>query len=122
MIKSLIAALLFAALALTAGDGKDANKDQGFKGTPLMRSVSPDTAKIGDVLTVTGEYLDKTRVKEIYLTDGTAEFKTEIVEQKEAEVKVKVPANAKTGRMRLMVLTTGVQPQFLEQPVTIEIQ
>ena len=120
MMKSLIAALLFAALALAAGDGKD--KDQGFKGTPLMRSVAPDTAKVGENLTATGEYLDKTHVKEVYLTDSKVEFKTEIVEQTENEVKVKVPANVKTGRLRLMVLTTGIQPQLLEQPVTIEIQ
>ncbi len=118
MMKSLITALLFASALLTAGDGKD----QGWKGTPLMRSVSPGTAKAGDVLTVTGEYLDKTRVKEIYLTDGKVEFKTEIVEQNENEVKVKVPADSKTGKLRLMVLTTGIQPQFLEQPVSVEIQ
>jgi IPT/TIG domain len=120
MIKSAITALLFASVLLAAGDGKD--KDQGWKGTPLMRTVSPDTAKVGDVLTVTGEYLDKTRINEIYLTDGKVEFKTEIVAQNQNEVKVKVPANVKTGRMRLMVLTTGIQPQLLEQPVSVEIQ
>ena len=119
MIKSVIIAFLFASVVLAAGDGKD--KDQGFQGTPLMRSVSPDTAKVGEIITVTGEYLDKTRVKEIYLTDGKVEFKADVVEQNQNEVKVKVPAIGKTGRMRLMVLTTGIQPQFLEQPVSVDI-
>ena len=120
MLKSLFGGLLLASVLL-AGANKDA-KDEGWKPTPLMRSVTPDTAKVGDVLTATGENLDKSRVKEIYLTDGTVEFKTEIVEQSASEVKVKVPAKVKFGRMRLMILTTGVQPQLLEQPVTVEIQ
>ena len=122
MVKSLIGCLLMASVVvLGAGAGSDV-KDQGWKPTPLMRSVSPDIAKSGDVLTVTGEYLDKARVKEIYLTDGKVEFKTPIVEQAETTVKVKVPPDAKPGRLRLMVLTTGVEPQFLEQPVAVTIE
>jgi hypothetical protein len=103
------------------GGAKDV-KDQGWKPTPLMRSVTPDTAKVGDVITVSGEYLDKARVAEVYLTDGKSEVKTAIVSQSETELKVKIPAAAKPGRFRLMVLTTGSEPQFLEQPVTISIE
>lgn len=122
MIKSLIGCLLMASvLLLGAGVGND-GKDQGWKPTPLMRSVTPDVARSGDVLTVTGEYLDKARVAEVYLTDGTVEFKTPILEQAETTVKVKVPAQVKTGRLRLMVLTTGIEPQFLEQPVSVTIE
>jgi hypothetical protein len=120
MLKYLIAGLLAASMFLVAGE--TGGKDQGWKPTPLMRSVSPDTAKAGDILTASGEYLDKARVKEIYLTDGKIEFKTEIVEQSQTEAKVKVPPTVKPGRWRLMVLTTGVEPQLLEQPVTVEIQ
>ncbi len=119
MLKYFIGGVLAASMLLFAGDSA---KDQGWKPTPLMRSVSPDSVKVGEILTATGEYLDKARVKEIYLTDGKAEFKTEIVEQSQTEVKVKVPATVKAGRWRLMVLTTGVEPQLLEQPVTVEIQ
>ena len=121
MLKSVIGGLLVASVLLIGADSKE-SKDQGWKPTPLMRTVEPDTAKTGDVLTIAGEYLDKSRVKEIYLTDSKVEFKTEIVEQNANAVKVKVPAKVKTGRLRLMVLTTGVEPQFLEQPVSVEIQ
>lgn len=120
MIKSLLAGLLLAGMALL-GATVD-NKDEGWKPTPLMRTVDPDTAKAGDVLSVTGEYLDSARVAEIYLTDGKAEYKMSIVEQTEKAVKVKVPASAKPGRLRLMILTKGVQPQFLEQPVAVTIE
>lgn len=119
MLKSLIGSLLVASVLLI---GADKAKDQAWKPTPLMRTVAPDTAKAGDVLTISGEYLDKTRVKDIYLTDSKMEWKCEIVEQQQNEAKVKVPAKSKTGRLRLMILTTGVEPQFLEQPVAVEIQ
>lgn len=122
MIKSVIGCLLMASFLLLGANVGNDNKDQAWKPTPLMRSVTPDAAKAGDVLTVTGEYLDKARVAEIYLTDGKVEFKTPIVEQTETTVKVKVPAQAKPGRLRLMVLTTGVEPQFLEQPVSVTIE
>ncbi len=122
MLKSLIGGLLVASALLIGANSDTADKDQGWKPTPLMRTVDPDTAKVGDVLTVGGEYLDKARVKEIYLTDGKAEFKLEVVEQTQTSVKVKVPAKVKFGRLRLMILTTGVEPQLLEQPVTVEIQ
>ncbi len=120
MIKSLMGGLLLATVLLL-GAGNDA-KDQGWKPTPLMKSVEPATAKVGDILTVTGEHLDKSLVAEVYLTDGKVDCKTHIEEQTETTLKVKVPPQAKPGRLHLMVLTTGVQPQFLEQPVTVSIE
>ena len=119
-MKSLIVGLLLAGV-LVVGAEKDP-KDQGWKPTPMMRTVAPDTAKTGDILTVTGENLDKAKVAEVYLTDSKTELKVLIVEQTETTLKVKVPANAKPGRLRLMVLTSGNQPQYLEQPVTVVIE
>ena len=120
MIKSLIGFLLVAAV-LVLGAEKDP-KDPSWKPTPLMRTVEPDTAKIGDVITVTGENLDKARVASVYLTDGKSEVKMVVVEQSETTLKVKIPDKAKPGRLRLMVLTTGSEPQYLEQPVTVSIE
>jgi hypothetical protein len=48
---------------------------------PQVRSVEPATAKVGDVLTATGENLDRANVAEAYLTDGTNDFKVAITEQ-----------------------------------------
>lgn len=120
MIKSLIACLLLAGVVLLGAE-KDP-KDQGWKPTPLMRTVNPDTAKAGDVVTVTGENLDKARVSEVYLTDGKAEVKLVVVEQSAETLKVKISDKLQPGRFRLMVLTTGAEPQFLEQPVTVLIE
>ena len=40
-----------------------------------MTAVEPGNAKVGDMLTVTGENLDKASVSEIYLTDGSKDYK-----------------------------------------------
>jgi hypothetical protein len=91
-------------------------------GVPQMKSVEPDTAKAGDVLTVTGENLDKASVAEIYLTDGKNDFKTVITAQESGTVKVKVPETAKPGRLALMVLTKGKDQKLIEQPVKVTIE
>ncbi len=120
MRNSLIGGLLLTC-ALLLGATNEA-KDEGWKPTPMMRSVDVETAKAGDVITITGEYLDKARVAEVYLTTGKAEYKMTIVEQAETTLKAKVPEGVQPGRLRLMVLTKGVEPQLLEQPVTVMIE
>jgi len=87
-----------------------------------MTSVDPANAKVGDILTVAGENLDKANVSQVFLTDGQNDFKTDITEQAETSVKVKVPASIKPGRFSLMVLTTGKQPKLIEQPVKVTVE
>jgi hypothetical protein len=88
---------------------------------PAMKAVDPVTAKVGDVLTVTGENLDKANVAEVYLTDGKNDFKAAIAEQDAGTIKFKVPANAKPGRLALMLLTKGKEPKLIEQPVKVTV-
>jgi len=91
---------------------------------PRMVSVDPMNGKIGDVITVTGENLQKSNVAKVYLTDGRPDGKNdlvvEVVEQNETTIKFKIPAKA-TGRLALMVLTTGKDAQLIEQPVKVTI-
>ncbi len=89
---------------------------------PRLNSVTPDTGKAGDVLTVEGENLDRRLVKELYLTDGRNDVKTEIVEQSDTAIKFKIPDSAKPGRFALMVLTGGNEPKLIEQPVKVNVE
>jgi hypothetical protein len=91
-------------------------------GVPKMTAVVPDTGKAGDILTVEGEFIGKASVAELYLTDGTTDWKCEIVEQSDTVIKFKVPAKAKQGRLSLMVLTAGPQPKLIEEPVKVTIE
>lgn len=89
---------------------------------PRMTAVEPATCKVGDILNVTGENLEKTNVEQVFLTDGKTDFKTQIMEQAATAVKIKVPDNAKPGRFALMILTRGKEPKLIEQPVKVTIE
>jgi hypothetical protein len=88
---------------------------------PRMSSVEPGNGKAGDVITVTGENLDKANVGKVYVTDGKNDVVCEVTEQTATEIKIKIPAKA-TGRMALMILTAGKEPKLIEQPVKVTIE
>jgi len=87
---------------------------------PRMSSVDPTNGKIGDEVVVTGENLQKANVAKVYLTDGKNDLLVVVTEQTDTTIKFKIPAKA-TGRMAVMVLTTGKEPQLIEQPVKVTI-
>jgi hypothetical protein len=89
---------------------------------PRMSSVEPDNGKAGDVITVTGENLQKDQVAKVYLTDGTNDTPVEITEQAATSLKFKIPAKCKAGRLALMVLTAGKDAKLMEQPVKVQIE
>ncbi len=88
---------------------------------PRMVAVDPQNGKVGDVLAVTGENLQKDAVAKVYLTDGAKiDLEVTIVGQTDKEIKFKIPAKA-TGRMALMILTSGKDGKLIEQPVKVQI-
>ena len=89
---------------------------------PLLRTVSPETAKTGDLVAVSGDYLNSPRLGEVYLTDGKTDFKVEILSRSDAKLKFKVPANAPPARYTLMILLSGEEPVLIEQPAKIRIE
>jgi hypothetical protein len=89
---------------------------------PLMKSVDPTTAKVGDLLTVTGEHLDKSLVAKVFLTDGTHDFEVAVSEQDATTIKFTVPAKITPGRFALMLETRGKDVKLIEQPVKVTIE
>ena len=88
---------------------------------PRMSSIEPSSAKVGDVVTVTGENLDKANVAKVYLTNQKTDFECEITSQTPTEIKVKIPAKS-TGRLAMMILTNGKEQKLIEQPVKLTIE
>ena len=87
---------------------------------PRMVSVDPPNGKTGDVITVTGENLQKDLVSKVYLTDGKTDLIVEVTEQTDTSIKFKIPVKA-AGRLALMILTTGKDAKYIEQPVKLTI-
>lgn len=94
----------------------------GAEGVPKMTTVTPDNGKPGDILKAAGEFLGKQHVAELYITDGTTDWKVEILKQSASEIEFKIPRNVKAGRFYLMVLTTGPDPKLIEEPVRVTIE
>jgi hypothetical protein len=88
---------------------------------PRMSTVDPGNGKVGDVITVAGENLQKDQVAKVYLTDGKNDVLVAILEQTNISIKFKIPAKASAGRFALMVLTTGKDAKLMEQPVKVTI-
>ena len=89
---------------------------------PRMTTVEPANGKVGDVLVVAGENLEKAAVKEVYLTVGNTDLKVEVTEQAATELKFKIPAKATAGRYSIMILTAGKEPKLIEQPVKVTVE
>jgi hypothetical protein len=85
-----------------------------------IANVDPPTAKVGDVVTVNGDGIDKKNVDTLYLTDGTTDIKVEMMEQSAKAIKFKVPESAKAHRWAVMVHTT--KDQLIEEPVRVTIE
>jgi IPT/TIG domain len=90
--------------------------------TPQIRLVEPVTAQAGDTVKVVGENLGPASVAALYLTDGKNDTKVEIIEATSTSIAFKVPAGVNSGRLALMVLTTGPSPKLLEEPVKVTIE
>jgi hypothetical protein len=118
MLRLLVALTLAVAIvpALCAG-----SRDPGP--TPLIKSVQPDSAKPGDEVTVSGTNLAKAVVAAVYLTQGERTIKVKVTSQEDTEVKFMVPADSKTGRFGIMVLTTGGDDaREIDEPVSLSVE
>jgi hypothetical protein len=88
---------------------------------PFMSKVQPDNGKIGSVLRVSGLFLGKAKVDEVYLSDHTFDMKCKVMDQTDDYIEFRIPPSVKPGRLQLVVKTTGREPLILEQPVFVTV-
>lgn len=91
-----------------------------FDNFSRLVSVEPDTGKAGDEAVAKGENLDKTKIGELFLTDGKNDIKAVITAQSDGEIKFKIP-KAEAGRYHLMLLTAN-KSSMIEQPVVLTVE
>ena len=85
-----------------------------------VTSVDPLSAKAGDTVSAKGQGLGGANVDMLYLTDGTHDFKCNVVEQTATAIKFKVPSMMMPGRWTVMVHTT--KGQLIEEPVKLTVE
>ena len=89
---------------------------------PQALTMEPRNAKPGTVVSVSGNYLDKTRVTDAFLTDHRFDLKVKVLEQTSTSIKFRVPPFVKPGRHQLLLQTAGDTPLLLEQPVFLSVE
>jgi len=117
--------LKLAAVALVLAGGVTlvrAVTDPEVRPTPIMRAVQPETLKAGESATVTGEYLDKSRVAQLYLTNAQGDIKVEILEQSASAIKFRIPSKVPAARYNLLVLLADIEPKLVEEPTRITVE
>jgi hypothetical protein len=86
-----------------------------------IQQVMPMEARPGDVVTAMGHGLDAMHVSELYLIDDRqVSYRVRILEQMDAAISFKVPANVPAGQVRLAVKVTG-RVGLVEQTVYLTI-
>lgn len=127
-----IAQLLGFAAAFVLASGlalADGPKDGGqlVCGVPMFRTIVPDTAKAGDLVTVNGEGLQAACILQVFLSKGSTDVEVKIVSQNTSEISFKVPVNMKEGRYRLVVLAKEFNDgktitKYLEEPIFLVVE
>ena len=79
---------------------------------PVMKTIEPKIATIGQLVTITGENLGK-RVAGVYLTDGKKDWELILVEKTETKIVAKVADSTPGGHFRLMAITTDNPGQYV---------
>ena len=87
-------------VVLKAPEGDITTKTpMGFSEPIILTSFAPATIKYNEVLTITGDYLNL--INEVIFTDRVTVAKTAFISQSRTELKLKVPAEAQTGKIAI---------------------
>jgi hypothetical protein len=113
-----VGAVLLGGVILAANGAKDPE----VQPTPMMRAVHPETVRAGEIAVVTGDYLDKSRVAGVFLTNGQKDTKVEILEQTASSIKFRVPEKMAAGRYNLVVLLTDAEPKLIDEPARLTVE
>jgi len=96
--------------------------DETVQGVPTIREVIPAAAQPGTVVLVSGAYLDRIHVAEVYLTRANTDTKVQVIAQSQQELKFRVPVDLEPGRYGIAVLTAAKVPMLLDQPVALTVK
>lgn len=91
-----------------------------FQGLPRCTAVDPETAKVGDMVNVTCDNLDKGTFAGLYLTDGQNDTKIAVKDQTAVKITFQVPS-IKPGRYHLAFLLAN-KANMVEEPVVLTVQ
>ena len=84
---------------------------------PSVRMLDRCYANTGEAVAATGDFLDRRSAAGLILVNGSQEIVATIVRQNNTQLVFQVPEAATLGRYQLRILTGGMKPQLVDQPV-----
>jgi hypothetical protein len=87
-----------------------------------LRTVSPESGRVGAVLRVQGSELSKQKIDSVYLSDQTLDMMVKVLNQTDNFIEFRIPPSVKPGRFQLVVKTAGKEPRILEMPVFVKVE
>ena len=87
-----------------------------------MKSVAPDSGKVGTVVRVHGISLGRDKVDELYLSDHTLDMMVKVLAQSDDVIEFRIPPSVKPGKLQLVIKTAGKQAYLLEQPLYVTVE
>jgi hypothetical protein len=85
---------------------------------PQVTGVDPESGKVNDTVTVSGNNLGKATVSSVYLSDDKNDYKATIVEQTDGKITMKVP-QVKPGGYNISV---QVGDKLFIKPVKFRVE
>jgi hypothetical protein len=85
---------------------------------PQVTGVDPDSGKVNDTVTVSGNNLGKASVSSVFLSDDKNDYKAAIVDQSDDKITMKVP-QVKPGDYNVSVL---VGDKLFIKPVKFKVE
>ena len=85
---------------------------------PQVTGVDPESGKVNDTVTVSGNNLGKASVSSVYLSDDKNDYKATIVEQSDEKITMKVP-QVKPGGYNISV---QVGDKLFIKPVKFKVE
>jgi hypothetical protein len=86
--------------------------------TPQVTGVDPESGKVNDTVTVSGNNLGKASVSSVYLSDDKNDYKAAIVDQSDDKITMKVP-QVKAGDYNISV---QVGDKLFIKPVKFRVE
>lgn len=86
---------------------------RGQSATPHISSITPDSGKSEDTITIAGDNLGKDKVAGVFLSDAKLDHKAVVVDQETTKIVIKVPDGLKAGDYNISVQEGGaiyIQP------------
>ena len=115
-----LAATAVAFLVLVAVGG--AYRDPNTRDLPRIDRVEPAVMRPGDVASASGQYLDRSKVADLLLTNGDLSALTHILEQHATLIRFRLPSTLEAGRYSILLVTREQQPRFIQQDVEIIVR